>query len=270
LTDGRRAEIMRAMPGVRAGDPMRTDTDATRDSTWLLRLGLALTVSWVLAQLYYIVRVVGFEHFVAEGPPSVGGFLEGAFAPLAFLWLVIGFFLQREELQRSNRAIHLQYQEMRRTAEQAEVQARAIAANELHARQEAFLRLSELIHQRLGTTLGLLYMSSQAVPAGGTQSPEQIQAMWSALGNGDESVFGRGLMGAHFAGDRKHDTWALFWSTPLRTRHSETFSQAFERMLERARACDADGLLVETLLGSTHGQVHAVMHGVRGLAPPAT
>jgi hypothetical protein len=90
---------------------------STRDSNWLFRLGLSLTALWVIVQLYYVVGVVGFEHFVAEGPPSVGGFLEGAFAPLAFLWLVIGFFLQREELQRSSRAIHLQYQEMRRTAE---------------------------------------------------------------------------------------------------------------------------------------------------------
>jgi hypothetical protein len=65
----------------------READDATRDSNWLLRLGLGLTVLWVAAQVYYIVGVVGFDAFVAEGPPSVGGFLEGAFAPLAFLWL---------------------------------------------------------------------------------------------------------------------------------------------------------------------------------------
>ena len=62
-----------------------SERDDVRDSTWLLRLGLALTVVWVLLQLYYILAIVGFERFVEEGPPSVGGFLEGAFAPLAFL-----------------------------------------------------------------------------------------------------------------------------------------------------------------------------------------
>src|SRR5215471_14525595 len=117
---------------------MANEPDDLRDSVWLLRLGLVLTALWTASQIYYIVHVVGFEHFVDEGPPSVGGFLEGAFAPLAFLWLVIGFYLQREELQRSSRSIDLQYQEMRRATEQAELQARAIAANELHARQEAF------------------------------------------------------------------------------------------------------------------------------------
>jgi hypothetical protein len=253
-----------------SGSGMRNASGSDdRDSAWLLCLGLVLTALWVAAQLYYILDVVGFEHFVAEGPPAVGGFLEGAFAPLAFLWLVIGFFLQREELQRSSRAIDRQHRELQRSAEQAEVQARAIAANEQHARQEAFLRLSELIHQRLGATLGLLFMSSQTTGAGGTQTPEQLQAMWTALGSGDESVFARGLIGAHFAGDRERDTWALFWSTPIRTRHSEAFCATFERMLERARACEGDELLVETLLGSTHGQIYALMQQTRALAQPA-
>lgn len=244
--------------------------DALRDSTWLLRLGVGLTVAWVAAQLYYIFGVIGFESFVEEGPPSVGGFLEGAFAPLAFLWLVIGFFLQREELQRSSRSIDLQYQEMRRATEQAEAQARAIAANEQHARQEAFLRLSRLIHQQLGVRAGLLYVSSQAPAAGGPVTAEQLQSMWEALGSGDESVFARGMMGLHFQAEEDHDSWALFWSTPIRTRHSETFLAVFGRMLERARACDTDGLLVETLMGSTHGQLYGVIQQTRAFAPPAT
>lgn len=244
--------------------------DDLRDSNWLLRLGLGLTVFWVLLQLYYIVRVVGFESFVEEGPPSVGGFLEGAFAPLAFLWLVIGFFLQREELQRSSRSIDMQYQEMRRATQQAELQSSAIAANEMHSRQEAFLRIAELIQQQLSGVLGQLYMSSQAVAAGGTISTEVIQTMWSAQGGGDRYVFGRGLIGAHFQGDRGRETWALFWSTPIRTRHSSRFVDVFERMLERARSCDTDGLLVETLLGSVHGQVYALMKDSRNLAEPVT
>jgi hypothetical protein len=247
---------------------MERPRDELRDSRWLLRLGLGLTAFWVAMQLYYIVDVVGFGRFVDEGPPSVGGFLEGAFAPLAFLWLVIGFFLQREELQRSSRAIDLQYQEMRRATEQAELQARAIAANEMHARQEAFLRVADLIQQQLGATLGQLYMSSQAAAAGGPLDTEAMQAMWSALGNGDRFVFGRGLIGTHFLGDRERDTWALFWSTPIRSRDSDNFLGVFERMVDRARACDSDGLLVETLHGSVHGQVAALMQQMRSFAEP--
>ena len=39
-------------------------------------------------------------------------------------------------------------------------------------------------------------------------------------------------------------------------------------MIERARDCDSDGLLVETLLGSTHGQIRALMQQTRAFAPP--
>jgi hypothetical protein len=242
---------------------------STRDSTWLLWLGLALTAFWVGLQLFYIVDIVGFQHFVDEGPPSVGGFLEGAFAPLAFLWLVVGFFLQREELQRSSRAINLQYKEMQRTAEHAEIQARAITGSEMHARQEAFLRLVDLIQRQLASSAGLLVMSSQTAAAGGPIPDEQATAMWTQLGNGDVFVFARGLMAANFRGDGPEDTWALFWSTPIRTRHSETFMRIFDRMLARAAVCDTDGLLIETLRGSTHGQVYALMESSRDLAPPA-
>jgi hypothetical protein len=41
-------------------------------------------------------------------------------------------------------------------------------------------------------------------------------------------------------------------------------------MLESARACDADGLLVETLLGSVHGQVLRADEGARSFAAPVT
>jgi hypothetical protein len=246
---------------------MAKPPDDLRDSTWLLRLGLALTALWVAGQLYYLFGIAGLQRLADDGPPAVGNFLEGAFAPLAFLWLVIGFFLQREELQRSTRAIDLQYEEMRRATAQAEAQARAITANEQHARQEAFLRLADLIHQQLAATLGQLYMSSQATAPGAIfEGP--IQALWSALGTGDRFVFGRALIGLHFQGDRTRDTWDLLWSTPIRSRHSARFVEVFERMIERARDCDTDGLLVDTLVGSVHGQVHALMQQTRSFAPP--
>jgi hypothetical protein len=94
--------------------------------------------------------------------------------------------------------------------------------------------------------------------------------MWSALGSGDEHVFARAMMGLHFTAEEDRDSWALFWSTPIRTRHSDTFLEVFGRMLDRARACDTDGLLVETLLGSTNGQLYLLIQQTRGFAPPAT
>jgi hypothetical protein len=90
--------------------------------------------------------VVGLPRFASQPADVVGGFLEGAFAPLAFLWLVIGFFMQQKELSANARAIRLQYREMKRSAEQAEVQARAISLSELHQRQDTFLKIPQPPH----------------------------------------------------------------------------------------------------------------------------
>lgn len=49
---------------------------------------------------------------------EVGDFLAGAFSPLAFLWLVLGFLQQGEELQESRKALHLQAEELRHSVEQ--------------------------------------------------------------------------------------------------------------------------------------------------------
>ena len=48
----------------------------------------------------------------------MGDFLAGFFAPLAFLWLVLGYLQQGEELQHSTRALQLQAEELRNSVEQ--------------------------------------------------------------------------------------------------------------------------------------------------------
>ena len=54
----------------------------------------------------------------AMAPDQFATFLSGAFAPLAFLWLVLGFRQQGDELQNSARALYLQGEELRNSVEQ--------------------------------------------------------------------------------------------------------------------------------------------------------
>ncbi len=51
-------------------------------------------------------------------PNEVGDFLSGAFAPLAFLWLVLGFFQQGKELRNSSEALQMQGRELQQSVEQ--------------------------------------------------------------------------------------------------------------------------------------------------------
>ena len=51
-------------------------------------------------------------------PNELGDSLAGVFAPLAFLWLVLGFLQQGAELRHSARALYLQGEELRNSVEQ--------------------------------------------------------------------------------------------------------------------------------------------------------
>jgi hypothetical protein len=44
----------------------------------------------------------------------LGRFLEGTFAPLVFLWLVMGYFLQQKELSENTTAIQKQHIEIQK------------------------------------------------------------------------------------------------------------------------------------------------------------
>ena len=49
---------------------------------------------------------------------ELGDFLGGVSSPLAFLWLVLGFFQQSREIRLSGKALHLQASEMRRSVDE--------------------------------------------------------------------------------------------------------------------------------------------------------
>jgi hypothetical protein len=81
---------------------------------WRIAFGLIVTVAWFTAGLIYLLGVVGWGRFVHLPTADIGSFLEGAFAPLAFLWLVIGHFMQQKEITANTKAINIQEQSARR------------------------------------------------------------------------------------------------------------------------------------------------------------
>ena len=51
-------------------------------------------------------------------PDEWGNFFAGFFAPLAFLWLVLGYMQQGQELQLSTQALLLQAEELKNSVQQ--------------------------------------------------------------------------------------------------------------------------------------------------------
>lgn len=78
---------------------------------WRIWFGLTVSSSWLIVLSVYISGSIGWKNIGDAPIETLGNFLEGAFAPLAFLWLVIGYFLQQKELSQNTEAIRMQHVE---------------------------------------------------------------------------------------------------------------------------------------------------------------
>lgn len=90
--------------------------DDKRERRRLPLIGLVLTA-------LYLVGLVVYLAAQGQNPADLrlnelGDFLGGVSSPLAFLWLVLGFFQQSREIRLSSQALHLQAAEMKRSVEE--------------------------------------------------------------------------------------------------------------------------------------------------------
>lgn len=94
-----------------------------RSDDRLKHTGLIASIIWVVGAGVYVV--VMWSAIFELKPNEFGDFLAGVFAPLAFFWLVLGFYQQGEELRASVDALTLQSEEMRHSVEQQKLLAEA-------------------------------------------------------------------------------------------------------------------------------------------------
>lgn len=87
-----------------------------RERRRLPMIGLALTATYLAGLVIYLIAQ-------GQNPAELrlnelGDFLGGVSSPLAFLWLVLGFFQQSREIRLSSTALHLQAAEMKRSVDE--------------------------------------------------------------------------------------------------------------------------------------------------------
>ena len=234
---------------------------------WRIFLGLSLTTVWLITGFIYVSSSVGWSSFVSLPVEEVGSFLEGAFAPLAFLWLVIGYFLQQQELIQNTQAMRAQADEIARTAEQAIIQSEKLAASETYARQEATLRLAETVRNQLGGISGMLYISSHGSLGDYPSGEIDSEQMFSEQSKGDPEIFSRRLLEASSALDETAKQFDLFYKTEIRARHTNQFIFVFKRLMKHVRHSDTDNILFDSLSGNAHGLLYARMKEHQANAP---
>jgi hypothetical protein len=79
-------------------------------------IGAIVSFAWLCTLAYLAFRDP--IAFAKLSPNEWGDFFAGCFAPLAFLWLVLGYMQQGEELQLSTKALQLQAKELSNSVEQ--------------------------------------------------------------------------------------------------------------------------------------------------------
>jgi len=226
-----------------------------------------VTIVWLLLGAIYILSSVGWNQFSDLPADQIGSFVEGAFAPLAFLWLVIGYFLQQEELQQNTEALRLQAEEIQRSVEQATIQSEKMAQSEVHARQDTFLQVINRVYAQLGSIGGMLFISSQGANDQGTVSPREVSQLFAKLSARDTEIFSRRLLETHLQLDDPSQQYALFYGTEVRARHSNNFIFTFERMMRRAEEVDPDKMIRDSVAVSAHGFVYTYAKRYQAKAP---
>lgn len=219
---------------------------------WRVAFGLSLTVIWITTGLIYLLGVVGWGNFVHLPTADIGSFLEGAFAPLAFLWLVIGHFMQQKEITANTKAINIQERSARRL--------------EVHSRRDSYFKLLTLVQDQLGGIASFHYMSVAGPTGTGDITGEEFTEQRAHASTGDNAWFVRKMISLAVQNNEDAEKLQeIFFGTAIRTRHSESFSRTFKKLLDAAEAVDTDEMLTDALLnGSAHGLYYRIIRNVAG------
>lgn len=190
---------------------------------WRIWLGLALTFFWLSAWLL-VAWYFGWNTFWNQELDRLGGF-EGLFAPLAFLWLVIGLFIQQKELSINTQTLVM-------SNRQIEEQTRVLEATELRARQASFLAIADNVFRGAGTLLGYMVSTSLGPPGKKLFSEEELKEHWSAHGSGEFERFPFLILRE----DLQHT--GLFFENDANTAWSTELVRSFHSLLNLAYECD--------------------------------
>lgn len=226
--------------------------ESVRRLDWRVLFGICLTAVWIFAGLIYLIGMVGLTDFVNLPTGEIGSFLEGAFAPLAFLWLVIGHFMQQSEISANTKAVQLQEQSAKR--------------QELHSQRNSYFKLLSLVQNQLGAIAGFHYISVCGDTGSNEISSDEFQKLRGKSAAGDSELFVRKMVSliARHRGDLDVLN-EIFFGTEIRTRHSDNFAKTFSKLLNSARRVDHDDMVVNALLyGSPSGMLYRIIRSAQG------
>ena len=226
---------------------MEEHEDHAAQLDWRILFGLTVTSLWIAGGLFYLTTVVGWGDFLEMPTADIGSFFEGAFAPLAFLWLVIGHFMQQKEITANTRAMSMQERTTRRL--------------ELHSRRDSYFKLLNLVQDQLNNIAAFHIISVFGPTGDGSITSEEFAQLRSQASTGDPSLFVRRMIVALV--ERRNDpeqAQEFLFGTEVRQRHADNFCVTFERLLVAAESVDENGMVRDALMeGSPAGYLYRII-----------
>lgn len=182
------------------------------------------TAVWVALAVYYVFGYVCWSTFVALPANSMGDFFAGFFAPLAFLWLVLGYLQQGNEL--------------RFQSDQIRAQRTAIEANELHARRDTFMRFVEQV------MLEQYELAASLMPAA-SQRGHGVEMAWGRFSQGGRNQFFSAIIENGFRKVPAATTNKIRRDEPERSR-ALRFVENCEIIFKQCDSCDDENELIRS------------------------
>lgn len=224
---------------------------------YLIPMGIVLTVVWLTGGAIYYTQ--SSSAFISMD--QIGSFLEGFFAPLAFLWLVIGLFMQQREIRNNSNIVQM-------TLQHSAEQTRVLEATELRARQTAFFQIAESVKSQLGNLLGVLAEVNFGPDGNRRLNRDELNSYWEQKINNPE-VFGYVLHTAAnpLEGLRNPLDSELFFGSAERLSISEDFIRSFRSLLKMAMDCDDNGTIARSVMQTAFGLIYNNL--VQAIEPPS-
>jgi hypothetical protein len=146
-----------------------------------LQIGFVGTALWGLWLAIYVASGDRRDGFWKLALNDMGDFLSGAFAPLAFLWLVVAVLLQKDELG-------LQREELRQSREALEAQAAETRALVEQNKLSVEVATKTLEQQQLREREARLH---QVIDALGFRILSLADFAWIKVGGSTSTLFGK-------------------------------------------------------------------------------
>ena len=218
-------------------------------------LGLLATLAWLAAAGFFVHHRMGLEVLQFLAFQDLSLLLLAVFTPLAFLWLVLGYFQHGRALAAAGQRLEQLSAEMRDASQRADEQSKVILDNALSVRGAGFSRYLDL---RIGDQIDKSIEIAEAIATSGA-TDEAKRALQKAIVQarqhyllGRKQVFCVLIANSLKQLDRKTTSARLMEATPAMANYCTTY----EDLLIEANDQEESGKVLEYLQRCSLGDAY--------------